>query len=455
MLPVIRFWHEKCPYISGFFLAVGNTALESTLMVIGVNYRTAPVEVRERFWISESRRYEALIRLAKTEAIEEIAVLATNNRTEFVLWTRDASAAANSVLGFLTAEYGLRLCEWKHFYRLIGEPALLHLFKVASSLDSIIIGEPEILAQVKEASVLAQKVGTTARFLDSTFQKAIAVSERVRNETAVGQCAVSVPYAAVELARQLFGSLQGRKVVLLGAGHMGEMSAEYLVKYGAKDVRVVNRTIEKAQEIAARLGGVAAQYEERWQHFIAADIIVSATACPHIIFTREEGDYVRQERHGRPLLMIDIAVPRDIDPTVRNIHGIFLYDIDNLEQVVKRTSTIHETAAEQANAIVTSEAKFFSRRLLSEVAVPTVIALRERLDELCRQEVEAYRQDAGTFSAEQEQVLNALAKRISSRIAGSLARELKDLPEQMDQDQLTLAIQKLFHLKRPAPAAAN
>ncbi len=423
-------------------------------MVIGVNYRTAPVEVRERFWISESRRYEALVRLSRAEAIEEVVVLATTNRTEFVLWTRDASIAASSVLNFLTAEYGLRLFEWKHFYRLIGEAAILHLFKVASSLDSIIVGEPGILPQVKEARALAQKVGTTGRFLDSIFQKALAVADRVRDETAIGQCAVSVPYAAVELARQLFGSLHGRKVVLLGAGHMGELSAEYLIKYGAKDVCVVNRN-EKAQEIAERLGGMAAPYEERWQHFIAADVIISATACPHIIFTREEGEYVRQERQGRPLLMIDTAVPRDIDPGVRHIHGIFLYDIDDLEQVVKRNSTIHETAAEQADAIVTSEAKFFMRRLLSEAAVPTVVALRERLDELCRQELENYRQDAGPFSSEQDQVLAGLGKRISSRIAGTLARELKDLPEKMDQEQLTAAIQKLFHLKRSSTIVAN
>ncbi|MGZ4788643.1 MAG: glutamyl-tRNA reductase [Terriglobales bacterium] len=429
--------------------------MESTLMIIGVNYRTAPVEVRERFWISESRRYEALVRLARSEAIEEVSVLATCSRTEFVLWTRDASMAGNSVLNFLTAEYGLRLCEWKHFYRLIGEAALLHLFKVASSLDSVLIGEAESLAAVKEAWALAQKVGTTGRFLDAAFQKAIHVADRVRTETALGQCAVSVPYAAVELARQLFGSLQDRKVVLLGAGQMGELSAEYLMKYGAKDVRVVNRTLDKAQEIAQRLNGTAAQYEQRWQHYIEADIIVSATACPHIIFTREEGEYVRQERHGRPLLLIDIAVPRDIDPKVRSIHSLFLYDIDDLENVVRRTSTIHETAAEQANTIVTSEAKFFVRRLLSEVSVPTVVALRERLDEICRQEVEAYGQDAGPFSNEQEVLLNALAKRIGSRIAGTLARELKDLPEQLDQEKLTAAVQKLFHLKQHPTATAN
>jgi glutamyl-tRNA reductase len=429
--------------------------VESTLMVVGVNYRTAPVEVRERFWISESRRYEALVRLSRAEAIEEIAVLATCNRTEFLLWTRDAGAAANSILHFLTAEYGLRLCEWKHFYRLIGEPALTHIFQVASGLDSFIIGESEIASQVKEAWVLAQKVGTTGRFLDSVFQKSASVSERVRSETSIGESAVSIPYASVELARQLFGSLQGRKVALLGAGHMGELSAEYLIKYGAKDIRVVNRTLEKAQEIAAKLGGVAAQYEERWKHFIEADIIVSASACPHIIFTREEGDYIRQERKGRPLLMIDIAVPRDIDPQVRNIHGIFLYDIDDLEQVIKRASSVHDSALEQANAIVINEAKFFSRRLLSEAAVPMMIALRERLDELCRQEMENFREDIGPLTAEQEQMLSAVAKRIGSRIAGSLAHELKDFSAQPDQEQMALAIRKLFHLKQIPPAAAN
>lgn len=429
--------------------------MEPTLVVIGVNYRSAPVEVRERFWINESRRYEALVRLARSEAIEEIAVLATSNRTEFILWTRDASLAANSVLNFLTAEYGLRLGEWKHFYRLIGEPALVHLFKVTSSLDSIILGEPEIQTQMKDAWLLAQKVGTTGRCLDAIFQKGFAVADRVRNETSIGECAVSVPYAAVELARQLFGSLSDRKVVLLGAGHMGELSAEYLKKNGVSDICVINRTVEKAEQIAQRLGGKAAAYEERWQQFIESDIIISATTCPHIIFTREEGEYIRQERQGRPLLMIDIALPRDVDPSVRSIHGIFLYDIDDLEQVIKRTSGIHASAAEQANHIVVSEAKFFVRKLSGDQGVSTVVALRERLDEICRQELESFRHDVGPLTEEQEQVLQGLARRIGARIAGSLARELKDLPEKIDQDQLTSAIQKLFHLEGSSAAVSN
>jgi glutamyl-tRNA reductase len=430
--------------------------VEPTLVIIGVNYRSASMEVRERFWISESRRYEALVRLARSPAIDEVVVLATCNRTEFILWASDPATAANSVLSFLTTDYDLRLAEWSHFYRLIGEAAVTHLFKVTSSLDSLIVGEPEIEAQMKEGWRLAQSVGTTGRHLDAAMQKALVVSERVRNETSIGQAAVSVPYAAVELARQLFGSLEDRKVVLLGAGHMGRLSAEYLRKNGVTDVRVINRTIDRAQEVAEQLGGIAAAYEERWQHVIESDIVISSTACPHIIFTREEGEYVRQERQGRPLLMIDIAIPRDIDPKVKSIHGIFLYDIDDLEQVVKRSTGEHATAAEQASHIVITEAKSFARKLALECGIPTLVALRERLDDLGRQELEALRSETGPFPPEQEELLQALTSRITSRIAGSLVRELKGLPGQLDQDQLTLALQKLFHLPQlPTATSSN
>jgi glutamyl-tRNA reductase len=429
--------------------------VDPTLVIIGVNYRSASMEVRERFWIGESRRYEALVRLGRAEAVEEVVVLATSNRTEFILWTTDPSTAANSVLRFLTNEYGLRLAEWSHFYRLIGESAVAHLFKVTCSLDSIVVGEPEIETQIKEAWRLAQSVGTTGRYLDSAMQKALAVSERVRKETSIGQAAVSVPYAAVELARQLFGSLEDRKVVLLGGGQMGQLSAEYLRKNGATDIRVVNRTIDRAQEVAEQLGGVAAAYEQRWQHMIECDIVISSTTCPHVIFTREEGEYVRQERKGRPLLMIDIAVPRDVDPRVKDIHGIFLYDIDDLEQAIKPSAGEQATAAEEADQIVMAEAKLFVRKLLVECAVPTLVALRERLDDLGRQELDAYRAEAGPFREDQDELLQALTARITSRIAGSLVRELKGLPEQLDQDQLTAALQKLFHLPQMTATSSS
>lgn len=424
-------------------------------MVIGLNHRTAPVAVRERFWIAENRRYEVLVQLARAEGIEEVAVLGTCNRTEFLLWANDASLAANSVLRLLSTEYALKLCEWKHFYRLLDEEALLHIFRVASSLDSMILGEPQIVAQVKTAWEQAKKVGTTGRFLDAVLQKALTVSKRVRNETAIGNAAVSVPSAAVETAKQLFGTLAGRKVLLLGAGKMGELSARYLVNQGASSVRVINRTFEHAVELAEKLGGSAAAFEERWMHLVEADIVISSTSCPHVILSREEAEIIMRERPDRPLCLVDIAVPRDIDPAVRQVKGVFLYNIDDLEKVVKRNAGEREAAAEDAQRIVAVEAQGFRRKLLAERVVPTIIALRNRLDEICRQELESFRQEAGPFPRDQEQILDAVTSRLSQRIAGALARELKGLPEQTEQEQMTLAVQRLFHLETPRAALAG
>jgi glutamyl-tRNA reductase len=273
--------------------------LEPSLMVVGLNYRTAPVAVRERFWIAESRRYEALAQLSRAEGIDEVIVMATCNRTEFWLWADDVTLAANSVMRLLGAEYGLKLCEWKHFYRLLDEASLLHIFRVASSLDSMVVGEPQVVNQVKQAWQQAQKVGATGRFLDAVLQKALSVSKRVRTETAIGNAAVSIPYAAVELARQIFGTLENKKVLLLGAGKMSELSARGLLNHGASSVRVINRTFEHATELATKLGGIAIPFEERWQHMAEADIIISSTSCPHTILSREEAEILMSERKSR------------------------------------------------------------------------------------------------------------------------------------------------------------
>jgi glutamyl-tRNA reductase len=422
-------------------------------MVIGLNFRTAPVAVRERFWISESRRYEALVHLGRSEGIQEIILLATCNRTEFIIWAEEASLAANSILRFLSAEYGLKLCEWSHFYRLLDDEALVHIFRVACSLDSMVIGEPQIVAQVKDAWHLAQKVGTTGRFLDAVMQKALTVSKRVRNETAIGNATVSVPYAAVEIARTLFGSMQGRKVLVLGAGKMSELSARYLIKNGAKSVIVVSRTFEHAGELAEKLGGTAAPFEDRWQHMIDADILISSTSCPHTILSREDAQRVARDRNGRLLCMIDIAVPRDIDPAVRQVEGMFLYDLDDLEQAVKRNAGEREAAAADAEKIVVAEAHGFHRKLLAEHVVPTIVALRQRLDQICRQELQSFCEEFGPFSKDQEQLFETAVSRITRRIAGSLAHELKELPQKAEQEQMTAAVQRLFHLETPEGAS--
>ena len=424
-------------------------------MVIGLNHRTAPVAIRERFWISESRRLEALQELIQAEGVEEVIVLATCNRTEFLLWASDPSLAANSVLRLLSAQYGLKLCEWKHFYRLLDEKALLHIFQVASSLDSMVLGEPQIVSQVKGAWQQAQKVGSTGRFLDAVLQKALTVSKRVRNETAIGNSAVSVPSAAVELARQVLGTLENKRVLVLGAGKMSELSARYLVNHGASSVCVINRTYEHAVELAQNLGGSAARFEDRWRNMAEVDIVISSTSCPHTVLNCDEAVAIVKDRGKRPLVVVDVALPRDVDPSVREVEGIFLYDLDDLEKVVQHNAGEREAAALEAQKIVEEEARGFRRKLLAEHVVPTIVALRSRLDEICRQELESFKQECGPFSKDEDALLGDVAGRITRRIAGSLVRELKELPEKAEQEQMTVAVQRLFHLEKAEKALAG
>jgi glutamyl-tRNA reductase len=386
--------------------------------------------------------------------------VATCNRTEFLLWAKDVTLAANSVMRFLGSEYGLTMEEWNHFYRLLDEAALLHIFRVASSLDSMVIGEPQIISQVKQAWQLAQKVGVTGRFLDAVMQKALTVSKRVRSETAIGNAAVSIPYAAVELTRQIFGALENKKVLLMGAGKMSELSARGLLNHGAGSVKVINRTLDHATELATNLGGVAVAFEERWQHMAEADIIISSTSCPHTILSREEAESLVRGRQlpgeeERPLVIVDIAMPRDIDSAVREVKGVYLYDLDDLENVVDHNAAEREVAAAEAQKILLAEAQGFRRRLMAERVVPTIVALRQRLDEICRQELESFRQENGPFSKDQDEMLTAVMARMTQRIAGSLARELKELPEKVEQEQMTAAVQRLFHLQTPERALAG
>jgi glutamyl-tRNA reductase len=429
--------------------------VEPTLAIIGLNFRTSPVAVRERFWIGPARRDEALLQLVRSEGIEEVIVLATCNRTEFIVWASDVPSAANSILRFLTQEYQLKLCEWSHFYRLMDDVALTHIFRVTSGLDSMVLGEPEITGQVKEAWAQAQQAGTTGRFLDAVLQKALTVSKRVRSETAVGCSAVSVPYASVQLSREVLGELAGRELLLIGAGKMSERAAHYLMKAGASRVKVMNRTASHGEELAAQLGATPVSFEDRMQHLKSADIVVSSTSCPHYILTRQEAAEIARERGRKPSVMIDIAVPRDIDPEVRTIDGIHLFDMDDLETVVKRNSAGRQAAADAAEKIVHAEVQGFRGKVLAGRVVPTIVALRRRLDELCRQELETLRKEFGPFTEDQDQALTTLTSHITKRIAGSLARELKELPEREEQDVLTAAVGRLFQLEQPAEAGKN
>lgn len=429
--------------------------VEPTLMVIGLNHRTAPLAMRERFWISESRRYEVLRELRSAEGIEEVVVLSTCCRTEFLLWASEPTVAASSLLQFLGSKHGLKLSEWEHFYRLLDESAVAHIFRVTSGLDSLVLGEPQMVSQVKEAWEQARNVGAAGRFLNAVLEKALSVSKQVHHDTAIDKLAVSVPAAALELARQIFGSLENRRVLLLGTGKMSECSARTMIESGAGSVIVIDQSAARAQEVAQKLGGTAATLADRWQCMLRADIVISSTGCPHVVLTREEAERIAIERNRVALVIMDIGMPRDVDPEVRRVDGILLYDMDGLERAVKSNTVDRTATAAEAERIVAAEAQAFRGRLQAESVVPTIVALRNRLDEICRQELDSFIEERGPFTREQDQSLHAITAQVIQKIASSLARELKELPEKEEQEKMTAAVTRLFHLESPQGALAG
>lgn len=429
--------------------------MEPTLAVIGLNHRTSPVAVRERFWMSEARRYEALHRLVRAEGVDEVIVFATCNRTEFLLWTNDAPTAANSVLRFLAHDYQLKLDDWSHFYRLMDDSAVTHVFRVVSGLDSLILGDPGMVEHAEEAWRQSQEAGTTGRFLDAVLQKATFVSQRVRTETSLAASPESLPSAAVELARETLGELSGRELLLIGAGRMGELAAQHFARAGVKRFKVMNRTLAHGEELAHKLGAKAVTCEDRSRQLEHTDIVVSSTSCPQCVISRHDAERTAAARHYKPLVIIDMAVPRDIDPAVRGVEGLFLFDLDDLERIGKRKTGGQQAVLAEAERIVQEEAQGFRRKLMAERVVPTIAALRARLEELCRQELQTVREERGPFTGDQDEVLNTLVGHISQRLAGSLARELRELPERTQQDMLAAAIKRLFHIEQADMPAAG
>ncbi len=424
-------------------------------MVIGLNHRTAQLAMRERFWISENRRYEVLRLLKNAEGIEEVVVLSTCCRTEFLVWASEPTLAANSLLHFLAVEHGLKLSEWEHFYRLLDEAALAQIFRVTSGLDSLVLGEPQVVSQVKSAWEQARTVGTAGHFLNAVLEKALSVSHQVRHETAIEKLAVSIPAAALDLAWHIFGSLEGRRVLLLGTGKMSELSARHMAENGAGSVVVIDQSPARAKELAEKLGGTAATLADRWKCMLRADIVISATGCPHVVLTREEAERIAIERNRVALVILDIGMPRDVEPEVRRVDGILLYDLEGLEREVKSNAEPHTSVAAEAEKIVAAEAQAFRGKLQAETVVPTIVALRHRLDQICRQELESFIEERGPFTREQDQSLHAITAQVIQKIASSLARELKELPEKEEQEKMTAAVTRLFHLEPPKQALAG
>lgn len=424
-------------------------------MVVGVNHRTASLAMRERFWIGEPHRYAALRQLKSAEGIDEVIVLSTRCRTEFLVWAEEPTLAANSLVHYLGVQHGLRLSEWEHFYRRLDDDALDHIFRLASGVDCQLLCASEAPARVRAAWEQARLVGAAGPYLNAVMEKAFTVSERVRRETGSEKLGVSVPTAVLELARQIYGSLEGRKILLLGAGEMSEASARKMAGSGAGSLVVINQSAGRAEELARQLGGEAATLADRWKWLLSADIVISASECPHLVLTRDEAEHIAAERNRVALLVMDLGMPRNVDPEVRRVDGILLYDLEGLEHSVQGHSAERAAALIEAKKIIAGEIPAFRTKLKAQSVMPIFVALRHRLEEICRAELDAFIRERGPFTREQDQSLHAIAAQVTQKIANSLAHELKELPEKEEQERMAAAVARLFHLNSAQAAKSE
>ena len=356
------------------------------LLLIGISHKTAPVELRERVALPEGRAVSVLRELVSTDEIHEGVALSTCNRTELYMVVGDDVVAESTALGILARQADIRPTELvSHLYSLRNGLAARHLFRVTAGLDAMIIGEAEIQGQVKRAYELALVENTTSAFTNRLFREALAAGKRVRTETGIGNSSVSLSSVAVELARETLGDLGGRRVVVIGAGETGELTARALTERGVSSVFVANRHYDRAIGLAQKFGGQAVRFEMLPAELERADIVVSSTGSPHHIVERDELEAVMAARGGRPLLLIDIAVPRDIEPAVRGLEGVHLRDIDDLQRVVERNLSGRESDARRAEALLERELERFERWLGTLDVVPTIAALHCRGEAIARQ----------------------------------------------------------------------
>lgn len=416
--------------------------------LVGISYKTAPIEVREKLAFQERHLRMALAQMDGLPQVEEKVILSTCNRVEIYTQGGEAGEAIRKVKDFLSSYHRLPLGLFEpYLYVYHHLEAIKHLFRVASSLDSMIVGEPQILGQMKEAYFCAKEVGTTGLILNQLFDKAFSLAKRVRTETKLGEHAVSVSYAAVELARKIFGSLEGKSVLVIGAGKMSELAARHLVNQGVKAVLVANRTYERALFLSRALGGKAVDFDRLGEELKEADIVISSTGAPHFILTREKMESVIQSRRNRPVFLIDIAVPRDIEPQVNEIENVYLYDIDDLHSIVQSNIKEREKEAEKAEELIEKEAWQFLGWLESLVAVPIIKSLREKAEKIMAQELEKTWPRLGEkLSDKEKEVIRTMTAAIVNKLLHGPITTLKQQAKLKDGSQYVEAVRHLFDL---------
>jgi glutamyl-tRNA reductase len=397
------------------------------LFIAGLSHRTAPLDVREQLALEADKLREVLSDLAGSGVCSELMILSTCNRVEIYGVADVAGEARGAAFRRLGAQRGLDLHALEPLlYTVTGAEAIRHAFRVAASLDSMVLGEPQILGQVKDAFALAQSCRTIGPTLHALMSQAFAVAKRVRTDTEIGRYAVSVSFAAVELARKIFGSLGGKAVLLIGAGEMGELAARHLQDQGALPLYVANRTWGRAQELARDLAGTPVRYEDVTAVMAEVDIVITSTAAPEPIVRAEDVEAVLRARHARPLFFIDIAVPRNVEPAVNDLANVFCYDIDDLRSVVESNLRERQREAQRGEALVEREVAKFADRLKDLEVVPTIVSLREKLEEIRRAELERALGRLPGADEATRQALDALSQSIVNKVLHAPTVKLRD-----------------------------
>ncbi len=416
------------------------------IMLLGVNHKTTPVEVREKMAVTEG--YEpALLRLKALKECRECYLLSTCNRVELLLVTEQPEELKKKILDFLFGAEVSREQSRDYLYTYYDEDAVHHLFMVAASLDSMIVGEAQILGQIKEAYRHAAGLGCTGALLNKLLHKAFSVAKRVRSETGIGSSAVSISYAAVQLAKKIFGSLDGKKVLLIGAGEMAELAAEHLVGQGAAEVMVANRTLSRAAALSKKLGGRAVSLHELQSQLEYVDIIISSTGATGLILYKDEVKAVMRQRRNRPLFMIDIAVPRDLDPKLIELENVFLYDIDDLTSVVEMNKTEREKEAVKAAGIVDEETLKFGHWREGMAIIPTIRAMRGKIEAICWEELERTCAKMPEMSVKERKRLEKMTSSIAAKVLHDPLQYLKNDDCERSNEKKVYNLRNIFKLE--------
>jgi glutamyl-tRNA reductase len=419
------------------------------LLLLGVTHRTAPVELRERLDFASRDVGAAVETLAARTGIAESVVLSTCNRSEMYVVADQVEPAREQLLGFL-GEYHhvVRAAFAAHVFERLDAEAVHHLFRVAAGLDSLVIGEPQILGQVKEAWSIASERRSTGPLLNKLFHASFATGKRVRTETSLGEGAVSVSFAAVQLARKIFGKLVGRRVLVIGAGEMGKLTAQHLRAQGVGDIAITSRTLAHADALARAVSGTAIAWAEMMTALARSDIIITATGSQQPILQRAHIESVMGRGRREPLFIIDIAIPRDVDPSSAEIEQVFLYNVDDLQTVVQENLSRRTSEIQQAEAIVAEDVGRFMAWHRSRGAIPTVVALRQRFDAIRRAELQRLDSKLAGLPPEARARVEEITRLIMEKMLLEPTEQLKALPDEETQVVYTEAINRLFALRR-------